>query len=102
MTESKTPKWPLALRWLGVVPLAIFLIHFYYNWSRGEPGHVLWMCHMSNLALGVGLLIGYRGLVRLAPMWLLSGIPLWILDMLTTRLMPPITFFSHLVGPARG
>ncbi len=90
------------LRLLGAVPLIIFFIHFSYNCSQGNPGHVLWMCHVSNLALGVGLLIGHRGLVRLAPMWLLPGIPLWIMDMMTTRQMPPITFFSHLVGPAVG
>jgi uncharacterized membrane protein len=93
------PAW---LRLLGLVPLTIFLLHFNYNWSRGTPGHVLWMCHVSNFALGIGLLLGHRDLIRLAPIWLLPGIPLWIMDMLTTRQMPPITFLSHLVCPVVG
>lgn len=93
---------PLRLRLLGLVPLTIFLVHAHYNWSQGNPGHVLWMCHVSNALLGVGLLIGQRGMIRLAPIWLLPGIPLWISDMLFTRQMPAITFLSHLVCPVVG
>ncbi|HUW62490.1 MAG TPA: hypothetical protein VMZ06_15905 [Candidatus Bathyarchaeia archaeon] len=95
-------EWPWRFRLLGLVPLTIFLLHFHYNWSQGNPGHVLWMCHVSNLALAIGLLLGHRGLIRLAPIWLLPGIPLWIMDMLSTRQMPPITFLSHLVCPVVG
>jgi hypothetical protein len=78
------------------------VVHFYRNWSLGNPGDGLWMCHVSNVILGLGLFLGVPGLIRVAVIWQLPGIPLWIMDMLRTELMPVITFFSHLGGLSVG
>ena len=87
-------------RLVGLVPLVVFGVHFHRNWGEGNPGHVLWMCHVSNLALGVGMVLGRPFLFRMAVLWLLPGIPLWMMDMARTGQMPVITFFSHLGGAA--
>ena len=87
-----------AFRLLGLVPLAIYLVHFHYNWSQGNPGHGLWMCHVSNAVLGLGLLLYIRPMIRLAAIWFVPAIPLWIMDMMRTGQMPAITFVSHLGG----
>lgn len=92
----------LILRLAGLLPLAFFAVHSYRNWSAGNPGYMLWMCHVSNLVLGVGLLAGRPFLIRLAIIWQLPAIPLWIMDMCQTGEAPLITFFSHLGGPAVG
>jgi hypothetical protein len=85
-------------RLLGVLPLAVYIVHLHYNWSRGGPGHGLWMCHISNVALGLGLLCAYAPLVRVAIIWSIPLTPLWIMDMVRTGEIPAITFFSHLGG----
>ena len=89
-------------RLLGILPLAFYSIHFAYNWRLGNPGHGLWMCHVSNIMLGLGLLFARPALIRLAVIWQIPAIPLWAMDMMRTGQMPVITFFSHLGGAAVG
>jgi hypothetical protein len=100
--EKKSPATSVRFRLLGLAPLVIFLVHLHHNWSQGNPGHALWMCHVSNLALALGLLFAKPALIRAAVIWLIPGIPLWIMDMARTGQTPVITFFSHLVCPAVG
>jgi len=56
------------------------------------------MCHVSNLMLAFGLMLLQPTLIRVATIWIIPGIPLWIMDMARTGEMPVITFFSHLGG----
>lgn len=101
MTDERlTLSWPV--RFLGILPITFYAVHFHYNWGLGNPGHGLWMCHVSNVVLGLGLLFGLPGLIRVAVIWQIPGIPLWIMDMLRTGLTPVITFFSHLGGLSVG
>jgi hypothetical protein len=101
VTAARTTA-PLRFRLLGLVPLAIYLAHFRYNWSLGNPGNGLWMCHVSNLSLAFGLMLAQPVLIRLAVLWIIPGIPLWIMDMMRTGQMPAVTFFSHIGGLAVG
>ena len=78
--------------------MTIYVVHFHYNWSLGNPGHGLWMCHVSNLALAFGLMLFQPILIRLGAVWIVPGIPLWIMDMMRTGEAPVITFLSHLGG----
>ncbi len=102
VVSSRGPRLGLGYRLLGLVPLLIYLLHFWRNWGLGHPGHGLWMCHVSNLALAFGLMLPQPVLVRVAVIWSIPGIPLWIMDMMRTGEMPVITFFSHLGGPVIG
>ncbi len=92
------PVMSVRFRLLGVLPLAFYIVHLHYNWSRGGPGLGLWMCHISNVALGLGLLCAYAPLVRVAIIWSIPLTPLWIMDMVRTGEMSAITFCSHLGG----
>ncbi len=90
--------WPY--RVLGLAPLTVYGIHFVRNWTHTYPDHGLWMCHVSNLALGFGLLLACPVFVRLAAIWFVPAIPLWVMDMMRTGETPAITFVSHLGGLA--
>jgi len=40
--------------------------------------NMLWMCNVVNLALAVGLFLGVRWMIRVAVLWLVPGLPLWL------------------------
>jgi hypothetical protein len=68
----------VSTRLLGLLPLAFFLAHLSYYWRNGGLEQMLWICTVSNLALAVGLFCGARWIIRLAVLWLIPGLPLWL------------------------
>lgn len=65
-------------RLVGFLPLSFFLIHSFYYLRHGGLSHMLWMCNIGNLLLGLGLLFDQPTLIRVAVFWLIPGLPLWI------------------------
>ena len=58
------------------------------------------MCHVSNMVLAAGLLSGNARLVQLGAIWIIPGIPLWLMDMVQTSLIYFASVASHLGGLA--
>jgi hypothetical protein len=85
-------------RLLGILPVCFFLSHLSYHFSEGTPQHLLWLCNLSNLLLAAGLFFQIPLLIRIAALWLIPGIPLWLWDMSRTGDHPLSTFLSHLGG----
>lgn len=87
------------LRWAGVIPAALWTFHLVYNAGvRGEPGNMMWMCHVTTLLLAVGLIGSFASLIRLSSAWVLLGLPIWLVEALaagTTR----ISVLSHVLVP---
>jgi hypothetical protein len=103
VTAALAPAWQ---RWwfrlAGLIPLAFFIIRLvdYLKW--GTPAHIWWNCHIANLTLGVGMLLGNLLLIRLAAIWLLLGVPPWFIDMVFTGVIWPIAILTHVGGAALG
>jgi hypothetical protein len=89
-------------RVLAILPLAFFIAHFTHHFSNGVPQHILWLCNFSNLTLSAGLFFRIPTLIRVATMWLITGVPLWLFDMSLTGDSPVSTFLSHLGGMSIG
>ncbi|MBI1760880.1 MAG: hypothetical protein HYR56_05515 [Acidobacteria bacterium] len=89
------PRW---FRLTGLVPLVFFLVRLvdYVKWDT--PSHLWWSCHVANLTLAIGMLAGNSLLMRLASLWLILGLPPWVLDMWATRLVWPVSLLTHLGG----
>jgi hypothetical protein len=85
-------------RLMGILPVCFFLSHLSYHFSENTPEHLLWLCNLSNLVLAAGLFFQKPFLIRIAALWLIPGIPLWIWDMSRTGSAPLSTFLSHLGG----
>lgn len=92
----------MRFRLLGLVPLAVFILHFLYHNSIGAPGLSMWMCHASNVVLALGLFLGKPSFIRVAVMWIAVGIPPWIYEMALTSDWPPTSFLSHTGGISVG
>jgi hypothetical protein len=89
-------------RALGLLPLAFFAAHLAAHARAGTPAHMLWMCHLANLALGAGLLLDAPALARVGVLWLLPGLPLWASDVVQTGELAPTSALAHLGGLAVG
>jgi hypothetical protein len=69
-----------------------------YVWMARTPEQILWCCHLSNLGLAVGLVLRRPSWIRMTSLWLIIGLPPWLIDMLMTGLMTPVSIFSHFGG----
>src|SRR6188474_3312921 len=67
------------LRLLGVLPLIFFFAQVAHYWPRNELGHLMWMCNIGNLVLAMGLFLEKPLVVRLAAIWTIPGLLIWIL-----------------------
>lgn len=71
---------PSPPRWLGLGPLAFVAIHLALRVRAGHPEDALWMCHVADWLLGVGLLARIPRLRAIGTLWIFWGTPLWLLD----------------------
>ena len=66
-------------RMLGILPLAFFLAQAVHYWKINELGHILWMCNIGNLVLAIGLFLDQAVLIRIAVLWMIPGLVVWLL-----------------------
>jgi hypothetical protein len=78
-------KLPLKqLRILGILPLGFFIAQAIHYWQINELGHMLWMCNIGNLLLAVGLFLEEAMLIRVAVIWMVPGVVVWVLYVVPT------------------
>lgn len=87
---------------LGVVPLALFGTYAAVAAQRGRAADALWMCHVANLVLAIGIFARAPRIIGVAVLWIVIGIPLWAMDAWLNRTMAPVSLASHLGGLAIG
>src|ERR1700752_1798434 len=66
------------LRLLGIFPLIFFLAQAVHYWPINELGNLFWMCNVGNLILAFGLFLEKRRVIRLAAIWTIPGLLIWI------------------------
>jgi len=91
-------KLTVRFRLLGFLPLIFFALHARYYMKVGGLSHMLWMCNIGNLMLAFGLLLDWPPLIRLAVIWLLPGLPIWLLFVVTPGVWIPTSFVAHAGG----
>jgi hypothetical protein len=65
-------------RLLGFLPVLFFLAQAIHYWRINELGHLFWMCNVGNLLLAVGLFLEKPALVRVAAIWMIPGLIIWL------------------------
>jgi len=66
-------------RLLGILPLLFFVGQGIHYWRIHELGHMLWMCNIGNLLFAVGLFVDNRRLMRVAIIWTIPGLIIWLI-----------------------
>lgn len=85
-------------RLLGFVPLAFFVTQAVHYWKINELGHMLWMCNIGNLLLAIGLFLEHSVLIRVATLWMIPGLVVWVVYVVAAWGM----FFSSTLAHAGG
>ena len=85
-------------RLLGLLPLLFFILHANYYREAGGLSHLLWMCNIGNLLLAIGLFFGRPVLIRVAVLWLLPGLPVWLWFVVRPGWWILTSFFAHAGG----
>lgn len=87
---------------LGGLPLLFFAAYLAAAVHRGTAADSLWMCHVANVLLSVGIVARWPRLVGIALVWIVLGIPLWALDAWRSGGTTLVSLGSHLGGLAVG
>lgn len=105
MTDAPAPASPVAASttaapMLGAIALGCYLIHgAVLTFSRSEPWHMLWVCHLSNVMIALGLALGSARANAIGVCWLMVGTPLWFAMMAGGKLeFNPTSGLTHVVG----
>lgn len=86
------------LRLLGILPLIFFLAQGVHYWGRNELGNLLWMCNIGNLLLAIGLFLEKQRVIRLAAIWTIPGLFIWVVYVL----LPWSSFISSTLAHVGG
>ena len=93
-----TGNLPARFRLLGLLPLLFFILHANYYRQAGGLSHVLWMCNIGTLLLALGLLLARPVMIRVAFIWLLPGLPIWLWFVVRPGWWILTSFFAHAGG----
>lgn len=85
-------------RWLGVLPITFMLVRLLVLWRDNKAFDIFWVCNLSNLALGIGILTNQAKIIRPAAFWLLLGLPLWLHYAITTGDYQFTSALTHIGG----
>src|ERR1700682_174526 len=66
-------------RALGFLPLLFFMAQGVHYWRINQLGHMLWMCNIGNLLLALGLFFKGPRMIRVAAIWTIPGLVVWLL-----------------------
>jgi hypothetical protein len=87
-----------SLKAAGTLAVSFFLIHAGALVHAGEPYHIIWSCHLGCLIVGIGLLVRLPWLYAIGFFWLTMGVPLWLLNVLTSHEFLLTSTLSHVGG----
>jgi hypothetical protein len=97
-SATSEPAITARFRLLGFLPLLFFILHADYYRNAGGLSHMLWMCNIGNLILAVGLFVARPLLIRLAVIWLLPGLPIWLWFIVRPGWWILTSFYAHAGG----
>jgi len=83
---------------LAGAALLIFSFNLLSNIQHGRAADSLWACHLSTLLLGFGILLGVSVLIRIATLWIVVGVPLWLYDLLLGNELRIFSSLTHIGG----
>jgi len=87
---------------LGVLGLACYAAAAVHEIWIGQPESLWWACYVGAAAVALGLLLKWPTWNAIGLLWLLLGVPLWIIELFTGTGCHFISAFPHLGGLALG
>jgi hypothetical protein len=99
LIKTTTQPWDdRRFRLIGLLPIIIFIARWIQYLKLGVADWIVASCHISNLMLGIGMIFGVPLLIRIAAIWLIIGLPMWIIDAVVSQELWWSSIYSHLGG----
>ena len=96
--EGVAGRLNIRLRILGFLPLIFWLAHAHHYLQYGGLPHLLWMCNLASILLAMGLFLSWPFLIRLAVIWFIPGLPIWVWFVVMQSGGTLTSFFAHVGG----
>ncbi len=94
-----SPAWKTRqFQLIGLLPILIFLSRLVQYIQVGTPDWIIYSCHVSTLLLGIGMIAGSAWMIRVAAIWLVIGLPMWVIDAWVTQVLWFASVYSHVGG----
>jgi prepilin-type N-terminal cleavage/methylation domain-containing protein len=88
------------VRLLGLIPLVCWIFQYVrHAFVLMEPANLLWICHVTTLLLAIGLLASWASVVRVAAVWAIVGLPMWIIEVAARGYTSRVSLLSHIAVP---
>jgi uncharacterized MnhB-related membrane protein len=88
----------IKFRLLGFLPLVFFLAQGLHYWRINQLGHMFWMCNIGNLLLAIGIILNEPILMRVAIIWTVPGLVVWLLYVVMTSGAVLSSTLAHVGG----
>jgi hypothetical protein len=89
-------------RWIGLLGVAFYVGHAAYYLHAGLPQNLLWGCHIASLLIAAGWILRSPATNGVGVLWLVYGVPMWLLFLATGGEFLPTTLLTHVGGTALG
>lgn len=87
------------MRILGVFPVFFYAVHGAFWVTRGYPENALWTCHLASLLIGLGIVLTQPRFTAVGTLWVMMGLPIWILDLSAGGEFLPTSALTHVGAP---
>lgn len=99
MLQDAGSRWTLrSTTCLGLTALACLIAYAVYELRVGRVEYLLWSCNVATLLVAIGLLFRLPTFNAIGFLWLVIGLPMWVLDMLTGVGCHIFSVFTHVGG----
>ncbi|MCP4133722.1 MAG: hypothetical protein GY754_22325 [bacterium] len=82
----------------GISAIVFYGIHAGYLIMNSQAYHVLWICHLGCLLVGIGVLTQNRYVNAIGFMWLVFGVPIWGINIAATGKFMTTSTLTHCGG----
>ncbi len=82
----------------GLTAILFYLLMSGYHILDQNPHHVLWVCHVGCLIIGVGILTHQPRLNAAGFLWLVYGVPMWLVNLFTGAEWTLLSTLTHIGG----
>jgi len=100
--NQKTKTLSLTQTIIGILPILFVAAATYHYIQSSTLFSLLWMCNICNITLALGILLQKPTLIWVSTLWLVWGIPLWILDVVAYKHFNPHALLTHIVAAVIG
>jgi len=98
LIANQAVRTDLWFRALGCLPLLFFFAQGIHYWRINQLGHMLWMCNIGNLLLAFGLFMNRPVIIRVAAIWTIPGLVMWLLFVVSAGGVVLASVLAHVGG----